>query len=1138
MKKRNKAIILSSLIAVVVTSLLLLCFWLLGWFGAEPAWIVVLQTLGALAVLIGSCLGSFRLFTRERVNEDDKKLELWRAEEIKRTFNLVWKKHSKLTANPYSIPWYVQLTEDPSHDQSLLQQMGFELIDPVDELPTDLVAVRFWASDSAIIVTIDLMMSKDSVTKSVQSLLELLKKKRARQIFNGALCSVNLGSLLNSTEISSSEISQKYRSMLEDLNKQTGLVLPVYCAFTDMAQVKDLCELFSPLDETERDQPFGALIDVNESRHYEKQWFDDSFEALVKGIASSISASLKHQLNADYRDSSVAGLFQLSALRYDIEDFLSLTFNQHQFDDVELFFRGYFFVNTGGDSKTLDVVSAMHASDLGFDSISTVQTSSKTLSLFAKGLFPNLVLKESELVGVNKKRELTYRTTRLVATVGLVVLFAGFLAMIRASYIYQQSLDDKAQAMLSQYKDNLRVNKIQPDDLASPVFSLYELREIDQLYKQDNRPWYVLSWLPSSSIAQYVNEAYYSELTSELLTLMRDYLMKDMFVYNSLDDKVKTLELLNLQQILYNPNRHSSEPLVNYYINALDEEGSGYANLIERFTLLAKDALNTKSVPPAFDPQLLELVRGTLSSNDVSELLYQHIMQHKDFSRRVDLRSQLNPTYDQVFNFKQDFSGYLIPYAFTRDGFEELSNETGFQLASEAIKAYEGVMGRISGDAEMNRINRQLRERYIKDYIRYWSAFTSSVSLTTVDSWGGSEQQLALVTDPNFSPLLQFYQVIDENTNLLKSLVAKETPTEENAQQKDTDTAKEESPLTPANGAAMERVAESITYPFRHVHSVIAANKTGKSLYDVAIADLLALRDWIAKSKEVQFKGHYFLEQLKNTDTSNPVAKLNSAADNYNVPILPELMQQQATLVNGLALDSVREVINQDWSKVSDFYQTRLANHYPFSPLSTTDAALSDVESFFKPNGQFDQFASKYANQLDITISKELFINGFVPHQYLSLSWQYQPFKESVSRIQKQLFTGDKLGFKFSVKAEQMSPVLTRFALITNTKLFEYQNGPKLWRAQAWPIPTNQVQDISVLIEDTSGVIKRDKQSGVWSWFKVADSMHGASQVGSSELIWRYQVGDNEVNLVVKSDGVGQPFDSSFFKQLTLPQWL
>ena len=120
--------------------------------------------------------------------------------------------------------------------------------------------------------------------------------------------------------------------------------------------------------------------------------------------------------------------------------------------------------------------------------------------------------------------------------------------------------------MLDRYKENLEKNAIQPDDLASPVFSLYELREIVQLYDEKHHPWYVSSWLPSSSISGYVHDAYFGELNSELLTLMRDYIMKDMFVYNSLDDKVKTLELLNLQQILYNPARHSSASLVNYYI--------------------------------------------------------------------------------------------------------------------------------------------------------------------------------------------------------------------------------------------------------------------------------------------------------------------------------------------------------------------------------------------------------------------------------------------------------------------------------------------------------------------------------------------------------------------------------------------
>ncbi|MCG6451120.1 ImcF-related family protein, partial [Vibrio parahaemolyticus] len=139
--------------------------------------------------------------------------------------------------------------------------------------------------------------------------------------------------------------------------------------------------------------------------------------------------------------------------------------------------------------------------------------------------------------------------------------------------------------------------------------------------------------------------------------------------------------------------------------------GEGDVALLERFTALAEDLLRSGATPPDAEPELLALVRKSLSANDISELLYQHILQHPDFSRRVDMRTKLNPSYQNVFVFNPPPPPYLIPYLFTREGFEDLYNETGFQLASEAIKSYEGVMGNISGDAEMNRINRQLRER-------------------------------------------------------------------------------------------------------------------------------------------------------------------------------------------------------------------------------------------------------------------------------------------------------------------------------------------------------------------------------------------------------------------------------------------
>ncbi|MCE7628826.1 ImcF-related family protein, partial [Vibrio fluvialis] len=80
-------------------------------------------------------------------------------------------------------------------------------------------------------------------------------------------------------------------------------------------------------------------------------------------------------------------------------------------------------------------------------------------------------------------------------------------------------------------------------------------------------------------------------------------------------------------------------------------------------------------------------------------------------------------------------------------------NETGFQLASEAIKSYEGVMGNISGDAEMNRINRQLRERYIGDYVKYWQDLMANISWVEVSGWGEISKQIDMTVDPVYSPL-------------------------------------------------------------------------------------------------------------------------------------------------------------------------------------------------------------------------------------------------------------------------------------------------------------------------------------------------------------------------------------------------
>ncbi|TDO98042.1 type VI secretion protein IcmF/TssM N-terminal domain-containing protein [Marinomonas balearica] len=1131
-KKKNIAI--ASSLGLVTSLISAGVFWLLGWIALTPLWLILAEVAVFLFVTMLISYLVYRYLARPKIDEDEKQKEDWRDRIVKARLAQVQKKHSRLSTNPYFVPWYVHLSPDVSEDQLWLQQMGFESIESSEPVPDDLLALRFWVSDESVLISLDLSYGHDVVVASLEVLYRHVLKRRARQAFNGVICSVSLNSLINQSEIGVNDLSQRYRAILADLNTRTGLALPAYCIFTQMSSVRDFCELFSTLDESEREKAFGSLHALSDASGYDKSWFDSSFDDLLARLSVTLSESLKRQLNADYRESSVSGVFQLSALRYDIEDFLSLTFSQHQFDDIELKFRGYFFINAGGETTSTDILTFMHASDLGFESLEGAHGKNTSLSLFSKSVFKHYIVKESSLVGVHKKKEWRYRTVKLGVSVGLLALFAGFVWLLKANYDYQSVIDSKSLVMLERYKDNLKRDVIVRDDLSSPIFSLSELREINELYQTDQQPWYVSKWLPDSSIEQYVHQSYYYELNEVLLTLMRDYILKDMFVYNSLDDKVKTLELLNFHQILYNTNRTNVGALINYYISALEEEGEGDADLIGRFKLLAQDVLNSGAVPPEADSELLALVRSSLSSQDLSELLYQHILQHPEFARRIDVREQLNPSFTEVFTFKPGFTGYLVPYLFTRRGFEDLYAETGFELATEAIQAYEGVMGRISGDAELNRINRQLRERYITDYIHYWKDITSNVTWTSVSSWGDSQIQLELTTDAVFSPITQFYNLIHTHTHL----VTKGPEADKKEATQAADDEEQESSEEASLNNTIARTAASIGAPFLALHKLVEPNKEGQTRLDIALNQLRQTQGWVAKSKEIKNRGSYFLEQLTNADSSNVLAQLEDLADDYNDPIMPFLLKGQARTVNRLALNSMRSVINDDWAALAKYYQQRFSGRYPFNRSSIYDTSLADFEDYFKPNGMLDTFHTKYQIYFEQVGANSTLLKGFIPHQYTSLSSNYAPFLATAKRFQNGLFTQSKLGFEFFIRAEQMSPNLTRFGLESGARLFEYQNGPLFWREQSWPIPSNQTQDISIVTSEQSGSGTREKVTGEWSWFRIASLMKGASMVGTDDVSWRYVFGDSYTNLRIKSKGGSQPFSPRFFEAASPPNLL
>jgi type VI secretion system protein ImpL len=1124
---KDKKAIWSFLGLLVLFSLLHTLFaWGLNILVFTPWW---LGTIVVISILLLSSLFSF-LIVRSLFGVKDPEKEALKLQAsfyrayFKKSFDALWRIQAKTSTNPYHTPWYLYINENYDDDRVLIEQMGYEPIELEDKYNNENAPISFWLNESSVLVCIHQTSPIEKLNQATDLLTKHLLKKRPRQAVNGMIVGVSIRELLSNDSSAISNKGKKDRNLIRHFNQSFGLNLPLYSIFTHMSELRDFCEIFSTLDERERDQAFGALVPDKSQLEFNKTWFDESFDELQKNISDSLSNALKSQLNTDYRDAIVAGTFQFAILKSNIENYFNSLFIDHQFEGKALYFRGYFFANAGGEARPIDPLTMMQASDLGYEQLSRQELVKKNLSLFGKSLMRSILVKESHIVGVQSRRELTYRFTRVFVTGGLLMFFIGVLWVFKSSFDFQQEIDQKAIVQLDRYEENLASNGLIGDDLSSPIFSLSEIRDIYLLYRVE-KPWFLFSWLPDSSIQVEVDKAYFKELEEVLLVRMRDYLLKDLFVYNKLGDKVKTLELFNLQQILYNPVRDNSEVLVEYYVSALKEEGEGDTVILARFRELAHDLLATSAVPQQDNQELVDLVKTSLSTEDVSDLLYQHILQEERYSQRIDLREKLGQSYLKVFKFKADFNQYLVPFLFTRDGFQELMASTGFELADDAIKGYEGVMGRVS-EAELSRINRQLRQHYIDDYISFWQNFISNIEWVRTESWADTKQQLALASDPIFSPLVRLYSLIASNTNISEVFKPKVPVKDEKA----TEVVAENKP-----SEMVTKIANEIELPFVSYQKLTQLDDAGQSRLDIALTQMTNTLNWIKQSDESQSREQFFLEQVAKLDTISPIAQMDTLSHSYSDPILPNMLQGIANLFNQLALVDIRSLINTDWTVVSRFYNAKLSNKYPYKKSAKTDVSLKDFQDFYGPEGTVAGFVKAYESYFTKSSDGRTMMRSFLVDRHLILNLGYEAAIDKVNKVRAVFFLKNAVQVPFLVKAQSMTPTLTEFTIRDDGLLFSYRNGPTIWQNLTWPMLDNQSFNLDLQIKNVDGIVNRQRFEGFWNWFRLADALKGSLITGTQDVSLLYSDKDNQVRFILRVENGVNPFVANYFAGTQIP---
>ena len=1148
-KPKSKGLWLFIVISIVIGICLFGGAYLLQfWTFASP---VDMTVSGLTALLLGLMAGgvSWKLFGDKTEQEEDpdqqqrEEKQKYLQQQMELHLQACWQHVKQLKAGAYDLPWYLLLNQQPG-DAELLQHMGFDSVKL--ESTTQPLPVRFWLNESAILVELHGDSPADDFEFCRQLLVKHLSKQRPRQAANGILLSVPVNLLMNRSSDQLESLAKQQRGFIKDLNQVFGLNLPVYSLFTEVSDISDFCQYFASFDELQLEQPFGAMLPADK-QGYDPQWFETSFDDLQRQLSQNSTSALASQLIEGYRNAVIAGPHQFGLLKADLISYFRQLFLDNQYQTKALQFRGYFFVNARGDGIATDRLTMHLASRLGYSTLAPASSDTLPQQLFARQWLSHSLLPEKAIVGVNRYRENSYSLMKLLFVTGVVAVFAACLWLFKANYDFYQGMERQATQQLTAYKRQLVNNKDQSDELAGPIRDLTELRSIRDMFHQP-KPWYALDFLPNPSIQQAVDQAYDDALKQRLLIELRDYLLKDLFVYNRLEDKVKTLELYNLQKQLFDPQRTDTGVLTNYYLNSLQEEGVTDSSLIARFKLLLNDVFALKVAPPDDNQELLDLVDQSLATQDLGDLLYTQLLQQPHLNQRQNMLDKLGQNYDDVFSFS-DSGVTNIPYMFTREGFLEVMGSSGFEFANDWVDGYKNVVGDISGNQDFSQINRKLRQRYTRDYIRHWLAFAQALQWQTTTGWGEISQQLTSATDPASSPLQRVYDLLDYHTNLeavvnevIKAADAKAAAADPAAA--DADSQASANPLladqdlqSPQQHLGILQAAETIAQPFAPYRRLVTKDDKGISPLSFAQEHMAATLEWLQQGVQSKQRGNSFLQQL-NSEVNNPLQRQLDIAVKYQ-GVIRDMLDHTARQLNDLAMLEVQNYLQQRWRiEVLTDYQQSVEPFYPLNPQSDQDISLATFREFFAADGRIADFAKRYEPYFTDKENIYPALPSYLQDVDININRQFWLMQGRLKQVQAVLFNNGALGFNFSVRIDAMSPGVTEFNLRSDKPLYVYRNGPALWAQMNWPVSDNSSRTLRLQLKGADQLLQESSFPGIWSWFRLVDKLQGEHLPDGTTNSLTWQEDKHSATLLARVESGENPLYPGFFDQLQLPERL
>lgn len=1050
----------------------------------------------------------------------------------------------------YALPWYLVLGMTNCGKTSMLLNSGlqFPLNEQADRHLYDLKPTEqpewLYANQAVFIDTpgkYSECVQDSHVHRLWMTLLKKLFGARPSRPLNGIIVCISMRDLLDSDTARREHLARTLRTRLSEVLKHLRSYVPVYLVFTKTDAVPGFAQFFTHLSRAEREQIFGCPISSEVKADFstlESGMVRTEVRDLMRTLNAQIIAKIHQERDVNARGEMFQFPQELAKLGPRLEDFLFEAFGPSRYHRPVMF-RGFFFSSSLSAHDVL--AAAARDGELRF------QTGFQTaLGDYAKGFFllrllQEYVIPEARLAGIDKENiwGLRFRRHGLqLAAAGIFLLLGGFLSI---SFINNYTRIEGISSVYAAFQEKQR-EQPKISDAKATLPELDKIEHSTTVYdpKDDSFLGYHLGLYQGKTFDKATNTAYHGTLNNRLLPSLRDRAAEQ--VDRSLTNVSALKPALQAYIMMCQPKYLKPAFLKSWLADQWSQQYQGQAEVQSSLAHHMDYLLAHGIIPVEPDAALLDRARKALLKIPLAELAYQQMKEEAQeagsppFSFRASIGESMSPF---------DGDTYPIPYLYTREGYEMyLIKRCPVIIANLTEDNWIFGNNPLSLSAlDVNRVYKDVRGMYFKDYTNYWTEALQNLSVRTPQTLPDAAK-LAEQLTAGISPVVLVLRDLRKHTTLIIENSGEPDPLADavgdeltrKATQKMAGTVgsrtakaladKGRSKAEEAAAKALEdaqKDAVGIRQYFVPLDSLLDEAGNPKPLLRAANESMLNASGYFNKlATSDNMEQRVFTAVVDIADEKDmTLRELENNCEKLPVPVRSWYVVVPNGGLNAMMQTASRH-INQAYNdKVLSIYNKSLRGYYPFNANTDRDVNLEDFASFFHSGGTLDNFHTAYLvpfinqrGQLKTVMGRTLPISSQAVMQL-----------QRANRVQSAFFaSGRDLGINFLLEPYALDAQLKQVTLINEGKNISYWHGPVQGASFSWPKQGGPGNDASLEMVDLNEVHSRKSAKGEWALFRLLQGGTIRSQEGNTCLLEVQQNGKWAQFLVQFRNKVN-PFD-------------